>query len=510
MAMRRFGTVALVVLIATGCQQPWIELASRDTSGDGANGDSSAPALSADGRYVASVSDADDLVPGDTNDEPDVFVRDLQTRLIELVSVGAGGVPADGPSLAPSISADGDKVVFHSDASNIAPDFPARGDVFIRDRSAGTTVAVSRAFNPGGTTDVGSGAISGDGSTIWFTGSAAIGSLFGAAHVVYDVATGALSFPPSPWQLPFFLDDMGHGSVSFDGRYAVVAQHTLPAPEVASEVYRIDRVSANVAVVPQFDNPSAPASPCSDPAISSDGGRVAFVCATDRILAGAPSSPNVYARDIASGTTFRVSVDAAGGDNDGHSLEPALNSDGSEVAFSSTATDLVAGDTNGTTDVFVRALQAGINTRVSLDRAEAVGNHLSPSLGDGDFVAFTSDSDAIVPGDADGTTDVLVRAVHVPRVLSATPSVVARGTSATLTVVGESFGPDTIVGVSPAQGVNVDSVVSTSSTQLRVSVTVASSAAPGPRRLNVLVPGPGPGINNRAGSSDHCQCLTVS
>jgi WD40-like Beta Propeller Repeat len=165
--------------------------------------------------------------------------------VIELVSVGAGGVPAD--AFAPSISADGDKVVFYSDASNLAPDFPSRGDVFVHDRSAGTTVAVSRAFNPGGTTDVGSGAISGDGSTIWFTGSAAIGSLFGAAHVVYD---------------------------------------------------------------------------------------------------------------------------------------------------------------------------------------------LSPSLGDGEFVAYTSDSDAIVPGDADGTTDVLVRAVHVPRVLSATPSVVARGTSATLTVVG--------------------------------------------------------------------------
>jgi hypothetical protein len=58
--------------------------------------------------------------------------------------------------------------------------------------------------------------------------------------------------------------------------------------------------------------------------------------------------------------------------------------------------------------------------------------------------------------------------------------------------------------------VPVDSVVFTSPTRLEVSVTVGPSAAAGPRRLSVLVPGPGPGINNRAGSSDHCQCLIVS
>ncbi|HKA83421.1 MAG TPA: hypothetical protein VKD21_06145 [Acidimicrobiales bacterium] len=508
-AMRRVGIVAILLLVGAGCQQPWIELASRDLGGDGANGNSSAPALSADGRYVAFVSEADDLVPGDTNGEPDVFVRDLQTRDVELISVGAGGVPADGPSSAPSISADGDKVVFYSQAANLAPDFPGRADVFVRDRSAHTTVAASRFFNPGGTTDVGSGAISGDGSTVWFTGAAAIGSLFGAAHVVYDVATGALSFPPSPWRFPFFLDGLGHGSVSFDGRYAVVALHTLPAPQVTSEVYRLDRVSATIVPVPEFGGGTA-ASPCSDPTISADGQRLALVCATDQIVAGAPSTPNVYVRDVAAATTLRASVDAAGGDNDGQSFEPALSADGSQVAFSSSATDLVAGDTNGTFDVFVRDLGAATTTRVSLDRAEAVGNHSSPSLGDGEFVAFASDSDTIVPGDADATTDILVRAVHAPRISSATPSVVARGTSATLTVVGEAFRPNVVVEVSPSDGVEVDSVAFTSPTELQVTVTVGSSAAVGPHRISVLVPGPGPGINNRAGSLDHCQCLTVS
>jgi Tol biopolymer transport system component len=507
--MRRFGIVLLVPVVSA-CQRPWIELASRDVAGDGANGNGSSPVLSADGRYVAFASDADDLVPGDTNHETDVFVRDLKTRTTELVSVGIGGAPADRRSFAPSISADGQKVVFYSEASNLAPDLPERGDVFVRDRTTQTTVAASLGFNPSVPSNVGFGAISSDGSTVWFTGAISLGSgQFAAAHIVYEVATSTLSFPPSPWVFPFVLDGIGHGAVSRDGRYAVVAQHTLPAPQVTSEVYRIDRVAGVVEPVPEFDNASA-ASPCGDPTISADGGRIAFACATDRIVAGAPTVFNVYARDMATATTFRVSLDAAGGDGDGQSLDPALSADGSQVAFTSTATDLVANDTNGSVDVFVRDLDAGSNTRVSLDTAQVAGTHTSPSLGDGEFVAFTSDSDAIVTGDANGTTDVVVRAVHAPRVLSATPSVVPRGTSATLTVVGDFFRPDAIVEVSPSDGVDVDSVVFTSPTELQVSVTVGSSAAVGPRRVSVLVPGPGPGIDNRAGSSDHCQCLTVS
>jgi Tol biopolymer transport system component len=508
--MRRFGIVALLVLIGAGCQRPWIELASRDVAGDGANGNSTTPALSADGRYAAFASDADDLVPGDTNRETDVFVRDLMTGTTELVSVGSGGAPGDRRSFAPSISADGRKVVFYSEASNLAPDIPGRGDVFVRDRTTQTTVAASLGFNPSVASGVGFGAISGDGSTVWFTGAISFGSgQFSAAHIVYEVGTGSLAFPPSPWVVPFVLDGIGHGAVSHDGRYAAVAQHTLPAPQVTSEVYRIDRVAGAVEAVPEFDNASA-ASPCGDPTISADGGRVAFACATDRIMPGAPTAFNVYARDMATATTFRVSVDATGGDADGPSFDPALSADGSQVAFTSTATDLVANDTNGSADVFVRDLDAGSTTRVSLDTAQVAGNHISPSLGDGELVAFTTDSDAIVAGDANGTSDVLVRAVHAPRVLSATPSDVPRGTSATLTVVGDFFRADAIVGVSPADDVTVDAVDFVSPTQLEVSITVDPSATPGPRRLSVLVPGPGPGVDGRTGSFDHCQCLTVS
>ncbi|MFO0983371.1 MAG: hypothetical protein U1E76_16820 [Planctomycetota bacterium] len=123
---------------------------SLDFGGGPANGASYDPFVTTNGRWVAFTSSASDLVPGDMNGLDDCFVRDRMFAVTECLSVnGAGVVNANGASGAPSLSADGRYAVFHSDASNLVPgDMNAVRDVFMRDRLAGVTVRIS--LGPGG------------------------------------------------------------------------------------------------------------------------------------------------------------------------------------------------------------------------------------------------------------------------------------------------------------------------------------------------------------------------
>jgi Tol biopolymer transport system component len=117
--------------------------------GQQANGDSWGPAISAHGRFVAFVSNASNLVAGDTNDTRDVFVRDRVAQLTRRISVGPGGQQANGESLDPAISADGRFVAFDSFATNlVAGDTNNAYDVFVRDRVAQLTRRIS--VGPGG------------------------------------------------------------------------------------------------------------------------------------------------------------------------------------------------------------------------------------------------------------------------------------------------------------------------------------------------------------------------
>src|SRR5688572_8712689 len=106
--------------------------------------ESRGPSISPDGTIVAFFSAANNLVPEDNNSLSDVFVRDPSTGSTTLVSVGLGGLPADGASAAPSLSGDGRYVLFQSSATNlVADDENGRIDVFVYDRQTGVTERVS-------------------------------------------------------------------------------------------------------------------------------------------------------------------------------------------------------------------------------------------------------------------------------------------------------------------------------------------------------------------------------
>jgi Tol biopolymer transport system component len=329
-----------------------VSVSSHEAQG---NEGSFAPAISADGRYVAFDSYASNLVRGDTNGVGDVFVRDLATGTTARVSLNSHETQGNDHSDGPAISADGRHVAYVSIASNLAPgDTGGFWDVFVRDRSAGTTrqVSVSSHEVPGND-DSGGPAISANGRYVAFD-TLASNLVKGDTNAAYDV----------------FVRDLATGTT----RRVSVDSHEV-----------------------QGDAPSA------DPAISAGGRFVAF--ASDAHLVGGDTGEigDVFVRDRATGTTHRVSVSSHEIQGNGHSGSPVISADGRYVAFSSAATNLVRGDTNGTVDLFVRDRLAGTTRRVS-----EVG--FGPTVSaDGRYVAFSSDASDLVPGDTNGFADVFLR-----------------------------------------------------------------------------------------------------
>jgi Tol biopolymer transport system component len=152
--------------------------------------------------------------------------------------------------------------------------------------------------------------------------------------------------------------------------------------------------------------------PSFGPVISADGRFVAFESAATNLVPGDTNGfSDIFVRDLTAGTTTRVSVDSAGRQANGKSFRPVISADGRHVAFESVATNLVPGDTNGLSDVFVRDLMTGKTTRVSVDSVGRQANGPSSSAAisaDGRFVAFESDATNLVVGDTNGKRDVFV------------------------------------------------------------------------------------------------------
>src|SRR5947199_301364 len=147
-------------------------------------------------------------------------------------------------------------------------------------------------------------------------------------------------------------------------------------------------------------------------ALSADGRFVAFDSAATDLVAGDTNGvADVFVHDRQTGTTERVSVDSAGNQAKDARRGVALSADGRFVAFTSAATNLVAGDTNGPTDVFVHDRQRGTTERVSVDSAGTQANGASTGVAlsaDGRFVAFTSAAPDLVAGDTNGAADIFV------------------------------------------------------------------------------------------------------
>jgi Tol biopolymer transport system component len=331
--------------------------------------------ISPDGRLVAFESTADNLAGTDTNGKQDVFVRDLQSGTTTLVSVNKDGTdsgnlsPSNHGSFAPEFSADGRFVAFSSDAYDlVATDTNDEQDVFVRDLQSGTTALVS--INKDGTDSAGgysqSSAISSDGRFVAFESKA------------YDLV---VTDSNNEWDV--FVRDIESGTTTL----------------VSANKHGTDS-GAGYSIMPM---------------ISADGRFVAFESQSDDlVVTDTNGTMDVFVRDLQSGSTTLVSVNKDGTDSGtGNSYVSAISADGRFVAFISTADDLVATDTNGTMDVFVRDLQSGATTLVSVNKdGTDSGTNASnfPEISaNGRFVTFYSLADDLVASDGNGMGDTFVR-----------------------------------------------------------------------------------------------------
>ena len=402
-----------------------VSLGHADAQSSG--GGSFAAAISGNGRFVAFTSGATNLVPEDTNDAQDVFVRDRLSGVTQRVSVGFGGIQGNGNStFRPAISADGRFVAFTSGATNLVPgDTNARPDVFVRDRITATTRRVS--VRSGGAQGNGFSrlpAISAHGRFIAFQSFATnlvSADTNGFADVfVHDIISGTtrrVSIGPGGAQGD---EDSFVPAISADGRFVAFASAAANLvrgdANGTSDVFVRDRdqgTTRRVSLGPagvEGDNASGTGGTV---AISWDGRFVAFASfASNLVLSDTNGVEDVFVRDRQLGMTELASLNSDELQADAFSIEPAISANGRVVAFVSGAANLVRGDTNGTEDVFVRDRDQGITRRVSLGQGSIQGNGPSrePAISAGGrFVAFHSGANNLVPDDTNQEIDIFIR-----------------------------------------------------------------------------------------------------
>jgi Tol biopolymer transport system component len=450
-----------------------VSVASEGAEGSGNTNPYIRPAISGDGRLVAFDSEASNLVIGDTNGLSDVFVHDRQTGTTTRVSEGPGAGQGNGDSRAQAISADGRWVAFASGASNLVTgDTNGAWDVFVRDRgplacavalvptstsvsaagAAGTVgvtaptgcpwTAVSNA--PSWVTVTGGSSGTGNGTVSYAVAVNVAGPRTGTVTIGGETFTldQASGLPPPPTTVPdtyatsfntplvvtapgVLANDTSNGGGAMTamlvGRpaYGSMMLNTSGAfsytPNVGfsgadSFTYRAVTSSGgpgNVASVSITVSPSGPTTRVSvtsggiqaelssdSPSISADGRWVAFSSAAGNLVPGDTNGvSDVFLHDRQTRTTTRVSVGTAGVQGNGSSWRPAISADGHFVAFSSQASNLVTGDTNNESDVFVHDRQAGTTTRASVGTAVTQangGNFVAAISANGRWVAFDS------------------------------------------------------------------------------------------------------------------------
>ena len=487
---------------------------SVDSSGAQANGGSKRPAISDDGRFVAFVSDASNLVSGDTNNTEDIFVKDHQIGVTTRVSVRSNGAEANGGSTSPAISADGRFVAFYSEASNLLNgDTNGFADIFVHDRQTGETKRVS-----------------------------------------VDLSGAEANAPPP--------DDYAVVSISGDGRfvafYSDASNLVSGDTNGVSDIFVHDRQNGRTTRASVASNGAEANGGSRYPNLSGDGRYVTFASGATNLVAGDVnlSRSNVFVRDLQAGSTTRVSVNTSGAQADGGGTSPDISGDGRYVVFMSASGNLdpradeyrydelvyvhdhqtgqttlasvysdgrimevglfdqptisrdgrylafsfyEKGNNNGILNIWVRDLQTGTSNSVNYGNASSGGSSLSAN---GSIVAFSSSASNLVSGDTNGASDIFAREVAYgpernPTVASVTPDCGYSTPGCTYpTPASVSF---IVIFSEPVSGVTADdfslemlegitgaSITGVSGYGVEYFITVATGTGDGRLRLNVV------------------------
>jgi Tol biopolymer transport system component len=329
-----------------------VSVASDGTQG---NAECRHPSISADGRYVAFQSEASNLVPGDTNGQWDVFVHDRLTGETTRVSVASDGTQANDGSYRPCISADGRHVAFLSNASNLVPgDSNDWQDVFVHDRQTGQTTRVSVASDGSQANHQTVGqTMSADGRYVAFYSYASNlvpgGTNGGFNTFVHDRQTGQTTRASLDTSGALQGDDP---SFSADGRY-LAFRHYYGSR--SHDIFVQDRHTGETTQVDVASDGTGGNSGSMYPSISADGRYVAFWSAASNLVPGDSNDvDDIFVHDRLTGETTRVSVATDGSQANLYSVRSSISADGRYVAFHSLANTLVPGDTNECSDIFLR------------------------------------------------------------------------------------------------------------------------------------------------------------
>jgi RHS repeat-associated protein len=403
--------------------------------------------FSADSRQLAFQSSATDLTAGVATSHRNLYERDLVAATTQLLTANAAGSDGgDGDSHAPALSADGRYVAFESSADNlVAADNNRRQDVFVRDTAAGATALASRhspllpnAYLP--TFGAALGDITPDGRYVAFTSVSLASGQFGYANdlaptvnftqsqsvFVRDRQTGLLTV----------VDMTADGTaadggfapqITPDGRHVVFLSQSQKLVNGLSysgydAVYERDLQTGKTTIVSvnPAGNHDVDVGYAGEIAVSDDGRYVAYTSYDPSGVAGASDANDtyvaVYLRDVQTGVTYLVSHDLANdGQIRGNSTKISISADGRYVLFASDDPNLAAGDNNNAGDVFRWDRTTGGAALVSINAAGAgPGNAISAHdravmTPDGRYVAFDSGASDLVAGDANGNDDVFVR-----------------------------------------------------------------------------------------------------
>ena len=373
---------------------------STSSSGAQSNGGSSVAGISGDGRYVVFQSGASNLVSGDTNGATDVFVKDTITGVTTRVSTSSSGNQAVGFTYmqACGISTDGRYVLFYTDDNNLAPgDNNSTGatsyfscDVFLKDTLTGVTTRVS-------------------------TSSSGEGAYYNSAY---------------------------GGAISADGRYVTFHSRAdnLVANDTnyGEDVFLKDTKTGVTTRVSTSSAGGQSNHMSYVKAISADGRFVAFDSLADNLVTGDTNGTlDAFIKDTITGVTTRVSTSSSGGQSSGGSYVHAISADGRFVTFASDASNLVSGDNNGARDIFVKDTLTGVTTLVSTSSSgqQGVGAPVSASISaDGRYIAFASDATNLVSGDTNGASDIFLRDLTKAGVQTLAGMVVNNKASAVVTM----------------------------------------------------------------------------
>jgi TolB protein len=423
-----------------------ISVQPADAGGLGADGVSFNPVLSADGRYVAFESNAANLSSEDNDAHRDVFMRDTQTGAITLLSrrsAAEGGTGGNDVSEVNAISADGRYVAFSSDADNLsASDDNAHVNIFVRDTVTATTIVISRQSaadgGDGGDAQSAYASMSADGRYVAFESSAsnlAADDDNGARDIfVRDLQTNVTTLVSRRSALSGNGPANGHSfnaDISADGRHVAFESSADNLSTIDDNavfnVFVRDLQTGSVRLVSRRsaggpDGGDGGNGNSRHPSLSADGRHVAFDSEADNLSDEDDNAViDVFVRDLELDTTTLGSRQSgAGAGGDGDSEDAALSPDARLLAFESEADNLSSEDNGNVRDVFVRDLQTGAVALVSRQSAADGGVGGDGESGgaafsaDGRYLGFHSGADNLSALDSDGVYDVFRRDLFGP------------------------------------------------------------------------------------------------